>query len=586
MTTDGTGAESMLRDEMEQLRTALEDTQAENARLGEERQVLLQRLERQDREFGKMRDAHDRLVVQAEAGREEELSAVLQGQAEEELRIAMEELQVMTEELEATNQTLREANHHLDQRVEERTSDLALVNAALQASEGTFRAVANLIPDLVLRFDPGGGVRWGNARWFDYTGQVEDQVMDTGWFDAVHPSERLAARRHWADAVATGRGLKREHRLRRADGAHRWFLLRFEPARDEAGTVTGWYGAVTDTHEQRIALDALRVSEARFRTLIEGVPQLVWRSRKDGRWTWSSPQWTRYTGQSQDDSLGVGWLDALHPEDRDRAVAAWDASAGGLPLDLETRILNVAQNRYRHFQIRATPVRTEDGGLLEWLGTSTDVDDMLRLQNSQGVLVAELQHRTRNLMALVQLLVRRTIKGSTSLEDFQARVEERLGALSRVQGLLSRRPDGMRITFDALLHAELESHATLDPADPASQIRLHGPPGIELRSGKVQIFALALHELTTNAVKYGALSGPAGRLDVSWSLEEREPGRHLVVHWEETGVADLPSPGAGPRGGGYGRELIEGALPYQLGARTTFGFGPGGVRCIIEVPLD
>ncbi|MDB5710326.1 MAG: hypothetical protein JWL96_2396 [Sphingomonas bacterium] len=327
-------------------------------------------------------------------------------------------------------------------------------------------------------------------------------------------------------------------------------------------------------------------SELRFRTLVEGMPQLVWRGLNGGQWTWSSPQWSAFTGQSMEESLGMGWLDALHADDHDGARAAWtqaDASGG---LTFEARIRDAAHDRYRHFQTRATPVRTNDGRILEWLGTSTDIDDLLRLQQRQSILVDELQHRTRNLMAVVQSVTLRTIRGARTLEEFRPCIEDRLQALARVQGLLSRRKAGERVTFDALLHEELSAHVALDEHGKAPHVSACGPAGIPLQSSVVQTFALALHELTTNALKYGALASPTGHLDICWDVVRSEQGgSRLLVDWRESGVAAMPEKEAMALGGGYGRELIERALPYQLGARTSYRFAADGVHCTIEVDV-
>jgi two-component system CheB/CheR fusion protein len=222
----------------------------------------------------------------------------------------------------------------------------------------------------------------------------------------------------------------------------------------------------------------------------------------------------------------------------------------------------------------------------QWFGAVTDIHDLIQLQERQSVLMAELQHRTRNLMAVVETVIRKSLASSRDMADARARIDERFGALSRVQGLLSRRADGGRVTFDALLSDELGAHVPLSADDEPSRVTLDGPPGVELRSLHVQILALGLHELTTNAVKYGALAYPDGRLVVRWRVREapQEPP-HLLVDWRETGVPDMPHADEPARGGGYGRQLIERALPYQLGARTDYRFEPDGVHCVIELPL-
>ena len=120
-----------------------------------------------------------------------------------------------------------------------------------------------------------------------------------------------------------------------------------------------------------------------------------------------------------------------------------------------------------------------------------------------------------------------------------------------------------------------------------SKVTLAGPKDVPLRSSTVQTLSLALHELATNAAKYGALAQPQGRLLVRWRVEPSVGGGEplLVVEWQESGVI-MPSHGAAPQGSGFGRELIERALPYELDAETNFVLGSDGVRCTLSLPIS
>lgn len=577
---DEARSDTSLLDEVEQLRTALESALEENDRLVEDRDRLLRRvtglsheLQATPRQFTKVREAEEPQDHAAERRL---------NQSEEELRVAFEEMQVLTEELEAANSTLHEVNQHLDRRVEERTREVQDINRTLLRTEASLRAIADLVPDLLWRTDAVGDANWFNRRWFSYTGQTEAEAQGRGWIDVVHPVERDAACAAWATTISEGWAYQAELRIGDRKGGYRWFLVRAEPLRDDQGKIIAWFAAGTDIHDQRTMLDALRQSELRFRTLVEGMPQLVWRALDGGQWTWSSPQWASYTGQTGDECRGMGWLDAFHPDDRGDALAAWGNAVENGVLEFEARILHLDEGRYRHFRTRALPVGGDEGAPVEWLGTSTDVDDILQLQQEQAVLVAELQHRTRNLMAVVQSVTTRTLKDSDTLEEFQKCIDDRLQALSRVQGLLSQR-DGMRVTFDALLLSELAAQVPLNSVEWAERVSLKGPKGVSLRSAAVQTLALALHELTTNAVKYGAFSTAGGGLEVCWRVGVAEADeRPLWIDWRERGVGTVPDDKR-PRGSGYGRELIERALPYSLGARTSYTFEPDGVHCTIEV---
>lgn len=492
---------------------------------------------------------------------------------------------MLTEELEVANSNLHSTNQALDERVDERTRQISEINTILRSTELSLRTIADLVPELLWRTNAEGEADWFNRRWFDYTGDEPGEPLGQGWIDTIHPTDRAQARTVWESAMAQGSSYQHEHRLRHKNGTYRWFLVRAEPLRNEYGRIVSWFAAGTDIEEQRSAMEALLQSELRFRTLIEGMPQLVWRALDGGQWTWSSPQWSAYTGQSEAESLGEGWLDAVHPEDREVAREAWRLANQASGLEFEGRIFHAEEQRYRHFRTRALSVQDEQGRTLEWLGTSTDIDDIVQLQQQQAVLVTELQHRTRNLMAIVQSITARTLRGSTTLEGFRDCIDQRLAALARVQGLLSRREGGMRVAFDTLLRAELSAHVELDADGSAPQVTISGPGDVRLRSALVQTLALALHELATNAVKYGALSTPEGNLRVIWSVEQRDGDQLLHIDWRESGVSDLPDAASAPQGSGYGRELIERALPYQLGARTTYGFERDGVHCTIEVAV-
>ena len=149
-----------------------------------------------------------------------------------------------------------------------------------------------------------------------------------------------------------------------------------------------------------------------------------------------------------------------------------------------------------------------------------------------------------------------------------------------MQSLLSRIDAGERVTFDELLRAELSAQGSLEDG---SRISLEGTPGIRLGATTIQTLALAIHELATNAAKYGALRDH-GHLLVRWWVERAGERQRLKVEWSESGVA-MPAASAVAAGGGYGRELIERALPYQLNAETSLVMGENGVRCTIALPI-
>ncbi|WP_139031337.1 PAS domain-containing protein, partial [Bradyrhizobium sp. ORS 375] len=176
-------------------------------------------------------------------------------------------------------------------------------------------------------------------------------------------------------------------------------------------------------------------SEERLRTLTEGIPQLVWRSADEGRWTWSSPQWQGWTGQTADESLGLGWLEAVHPEDRSAVMASWAEALRNGGVDVEHRVRRASDGHYLWHHTRSLPVHDAGGRVIEWLGTTTDVQQLKQLQERQAIMVAELQHRTRNLIAVVRSIAQQTMAQTGPTAAFREEFNHRLEALARVQGL-------------------------------------------------------------------------------------------------------------------------------------------------------
>ena len=236
---------------------------------------------------------------------------------------------------------------------------------------------------------------------------------------------------------------------------------------------------------------------------------------------------------------------------------------------------------------RLKPYRTVEDKIDGVVVTFVDIggrrraEDALRESESRmRILVGELQHRTRNLIGVVMAIVDRTGAASQTLDQFKASLGTRLMALARVQGLLSRAAPGDSVTFDGLLESELSAQS-----ENGGTVTLDGPLGIVLRSNSVQALAMALHELTTNALKYGALGRKNGWLDIRWRVQAENGSPWIIVDWKESGVETAQTT-AGPRGAGNGRRLIENALPYQFGARTSFAIDLDGVHCTMALPLS
>ncbi|CAA2100144.1 Blue-light-activated histidine kinase [Methylobacterium bullatum] len=362
-----------------------------------------------------------------------------------------------------------------------------------------------------------------------------------------------------------------------------WSVYAYRIGDPNARTVALLFSDIT---ERKRTEAALRESEARLSQFGEASSDVLWmRDAATFQWMYLTPAFETIYGLDRTAALSgdnmVGWADLIVPEDRERAVANLQRVTMGERVSVEYRIRRPTNDEIRWLRDTAFPIR-DASGTVRWIGgVGRDITEEKERAEHMSVLVAELQHRTRNLMGIVRATAEKTLRNSVDLADFKARYIVRLAALSRVQGLLSRLAEGGRITFDELIRSEV---AAIDGE--GARIVLQGPSGVALRSSTLQTFALAVHELATNAVKYGALAQPQARLEINWHLEHAEPEQEpwLHVDWRERGVV-MPSQ-TGSQRSGSGRELIERALPYQLGARTTYVTEADGVHCTIALPVS
>ncbi|MEH3147620.1 MAG: PAS domain-containing protein [Methylobacterium frigidaeris] len=520
--------------------------------------------ERLEAELRTMKDRLQATIEELESTNEELKSSNEEYQSlNEELQSANEELETSKEELQSVNEELTTVNGELGHRVQELGRANSDLKNFLESTQ-----IATVFLDNELRV----------TNYTPTVAEIFHLVESDAGRPIGHIKSRIAYEELQDDARRVLRTLSVVEREITSSTTGAQYIVRVLPYRSVDNFIAGVVVTFVDITARKRAEERQLASERRLRALVEGIPQLVWRASGEGRLTWTSPQWTTYTGLSEAESLDLGWFRALHPEDREQVAAAWQAAGRTGLFEMEGRIAPVGENRYRWFKMRASPVHDAQGEVVEWLGTSTDVDDLRQMQEQQNVLVAELQHRTRNLIAVVRSIAQQTMTASETLDAFRDQFNDRLTALSRVQGLLSRSGD-QPITLRSLIRTELDA---LGAAELEDRVVLEGPE-VPLRKASVQTFTLALHELATNARKYGALASAEGRLTVTWQIYSTvQDGRRLALEWVEEGI----SRDGAPQRHGYGRELIERALPYALDARTRYTLGEDTVHCSIDLPLS
>ena len=484
----------------------------------------------------------------------------------EEYQTSTEELETSNEELGATSEALRSANEELQARVAQLDQANSDVRHMLQGTQ-----IAIVFLDGALRI-----------RSFTPAMREVFRLIDQ---DRGRPLTDIAAHVAYPELAADIQHVLRTHDTteREVDSLQgmRRYLVRVLPYRLVNETMAGVVLAFIDVSVAHQANQARRESDDRLHRMAASVPAFLFIACQEGGLDYVNPPFYAFTGMTEGQALGFGWLAAIHPDDLAAAGRVWQAGAdAGVVVEHEIR-LRRADGASHWFLLRVTPQFDEAGRVLRWFGSCTDIDLRRQAEARQSLMLAELQHRVKNILAFVRSLLIRTVKSSADLDNFADHFAGRIDALARSQTAAARTPE-QQVMLDELVIEELAAHGGQN----ANQTNVTGP-NVALPEKMAGTIGLALHELTTNAVKYGGLSVPSGKIDVCWRVEPCEPGTDgakecLTIDWHETGV---PITDLNPTRRGFGRELIEQGLPYDLGATTILRFNPGGVSCQIRLPM-
>jgi len=225
--------------------------------------------------------------------------------------------------------------------------------------------------------------------------------------------------------------------------------------------------------------------------------------------------------------------------------------------------------------VRILPYRSIDNFIAGVVITFIDVTAVTRAEDRQRLLLAELQHRVRNTLGVVRSIARRSAETSSTVEDYASHLDGRLNAFARTQAMVTRDPES-GVDLEYLVAEELAAYNARD----GELLRITGP-AIRLQPKAAETLALALHELATNALKYGALSQPSGCIDVTWQVQKGNSPDELVFDWRERGGPRV----APPLRKGFGTEMLERTLAFEFKAKTTLRFDATGVHCTITIPL-
>jgi PAS domain S-box-containing protein len=400
---------------------------------------------------------------------------------------------------------------------------------------------------------------------------------------AMHPDDRHLLERYHR-LIQTLDEIEATYRIVLADGSVRHMAGRGKViARCIDGSAHILVNVVADVTEraqaeQRVAERSkeLELAKARFEALVQATAQIVWSTTPAGEVVEDSPTWRAFTGQTYEGWKGTGWLQAVHPDDRERTLLAWrEAVASSSPYNIEYRLCHVSGG-YRWTSARGVPLKNSEGEVTAWVGMNEDIADRKRRDEHLQLVMRELSHRTKNLLAVIQSIASRTFRddvaGPVSVKTFI----DRLHGIAVSHDLLVRGEWG-----GASLQELVTDHLAPFGAVPSKTVSISGPR-VLLKPAVAQSIGLALHELATNAAKYGALGDSGGRLDIAWEIATNGSGSLLSLRWSEK-----PGGGTQPtQTAGFGRMLLERIVASSINGSSTYEIGKKGVLWQLSAPLE
>ncbi|KRB21945.1 hypothetical protein ASD99_06925 [Mesorhizobium sp. Root695] len=453
-------------------------------------------------------------------------------------------------------------------------TDRLFAEQALRQSEMQFRTFAEAMPNHVWTASPDGLLDWFNPRVYDYSGAMPGELDGEAWAAIVHPDDVGPAAEKWQQALTASVFYETEFRLRRHDGAYRWFIARAVPIRDTDGTVVRWIGTNTDIDDQKRATQALLQSERRLQLSqnAAGIAALEL-DIASGTVVGSEGFWDLW-GLSARESVPISVLENIViPEDKGVRSNPETRRQGTAAPAVEYRIRRPDNGELRWLSRHIDFVHDETGKPVKMFGVMQDVTDRREAQARQELLTHELEHRIKNILAMVAAIASQTLR-NTDIATASATFNERLRALANAHDILNK----TRWT-SASIHEVVDNTIA---AFPASQISVSGP-ALPINPKMALTLALAVNELATNALKYGALSTSDGKVSIEWSLQpaaDTSGETRLIWRWRESGGPQVTPPSRR----GFGRFLIERVFGTDFGGSVQIDYHPAGVECVLNAP--
>ena len=445
---------------------------------------------------------------------------------------------------------------------------------ALRESEARFRGIFENAAVGMARVALDGTWLEVNGRLCEITGYTHDELLAKTFQDITHPDDLANdldnLRKLLAEEIQR---YSMDKRYIRKDGGIVWIALTVTIQRDASGVPLYFISIVRDMTARKQAEEALRASEERFRTITTTAQEGIWAVDREGKTLFVNPRMAELLGMPPGDMIGVTMAEFCFPEDTGKARARIADNLNGQRTEFEFRFRR-QDGTQLHVLAATAPLNGPSGEVIGALGGFLDLADRKAAEEHQRFLMRELSHRSKNLLAIIQAIASHTARSAASLLDFKDRFSQRLLGIAASHDVLIRQNWEGAPLADLILQQ-------VDPFAGAEEARLllEGPD-VSVSPSAAQALGLALHELATNSVKYGALSQPEGQVKVTWNYEPGEEKPRLRLHWQERGGP----PVAPPAHKGFGHAVIEHMVAHSLNAEVILDFHPEGLSWRFAMP--
>jgi two-component system CheB/CheR fusion protein len=441
---------------------------------------------------------------------------------------------------------------------------------ARRDSEARFQTIADNIPILCWMANAEGWIYWYNRRWYEYTGITPETQEGWGWESVHDPQVLPIVVERWKNSLTTGQPFEMVFPLKGADGMFRPFLTRIVPLRNKQGEVVNWFGSNTDITNER------RVEEARVKlaAIVESSHDAILSEDLDGViLSWNSGA-ERLFGYTNQEAIGQRIFMLMSPERLDEERDILNRIRRGERIEHYETIRRHKDGKLLDVSLVVSPVLDGQDNVIGASKIARNIAERKEAEKRAALLMGELDHRVKNILAIVQSVIMQTLKSSTSPGAFAASMEGRIAAIARAHSLLTDRGGKTEVSLRALIETELKPYVH------GANVDIDGV-AVALRPRLGLAMAMAIHELASNAAKYGALSTASGRLAATWQISGNGENAALNLVWQETGGPAV----AQPSRHGFGTTLLERTLQHEFDATVHREFLPSGLRCAIDIPF-